>query len=106
MADSKTLVGKHIKKLRQERGVSQEGLAEKISMNPKYLSSIERGKANPTLDTFIRIADALEVDLPELFSYERATSPKELAELVASLITEGNETKLRLAAKVLNAICR
>jgi transcriptional regulator with XRE-family HTH domain len=104
MADTKRLIGNRIKTLRQARGISQERLAEIISMNTKYISSIERGKANPTLDTIITIADALKVDMAELFNI--AFEPKELAQLIAGLISEGDKTKLQLAAKVLNAICR
>ena len=58
MTDVKKLIGNRIKTLRRARGMSQEELAETISMNTKYLSSIERGKANPTLDTFMKMADA------------------------------------------------
>ncbi|MGD0229831.1 MAG: helix-turn-helix transcriptional regulator [Syntrophorhabdales bacterium] len=97
-------MGKQIKTLRQARGMSQEELSEKISINSKYLSAIERGKANPTLAVLIRLADSLKVGVPDLFNY--ALEPKELAQLVAGLIAEGDEIKLRLAAKVLNAICR
>ena len=104
MADEKKMTGKQIKTLRQTRGMSQDELSEKASINSKYLSAIERGKANPTLDTFTRLADALKVGLPELFDYE--LEPKELAQLVARLIAEGDEIKLRLAAKILNAVCR
>jgi len=64
MADVKKLIGSRIKTLRQVRGISQEELAEKTSLNTKYISSIERGKANPTLDTFIKIADALKLGIP------------------------------------------
>ncbi|HNR79930.1 MAG TPA: helix-turn-helix transcriptional regulator [Mesotoga infera] len=104
MTDVKKLIGNRIKTLRQVRGISQEELAEKTSLNTKYISSIERGKANPTLDTFIKIADALKLGIPELFSIEY--EPKELAQLIAGPISEGDSTKLQLAAKVLNAICR
>ena len=104
MADVKKLIGNRIKTLRQTKGISQEELAEKTSLNTKYISSIERGKANPTLDTFIKIADALKLGIPELFSIEY--EPKELAQLIAGLISEGDSAKLQLAAKVLNAICR
>lgn len=104
MTDVKKMIGKQIKTLRQARDMSQEELAEKSSLNPKYLSGIERGKANPTLDVLTRLADALKVGVPELFNYE--LEPKELAQLVAGLIAEGDEVKLQLAAKVLNAVCR
>ena len=104
MTDVRKMMGKQIKTLRQARGMSQEELSEKISINSKYLSAIERGKANPTLAVLIRLADSLKVGVPDLFNYE--LEPKELAQLVAGLIAEGDEVKLRLAAKVLNAICR
>ncbi len=104
MADVRKMMGKQIKTLRRARGMSQEELSEKISINSKYLSAIERGKANPTLAVLVRLADSLKVGVPDLFNYE--LEPKELAQLVAGLIAEGDEIKLRLAAKVLNAICR
>jgi len=104
MTDVRKTMGKQIKTLRQARGMSQEKLSERISINSKYLSAIERGKANPTLAVLTRLADSLKVGVPDLFNYE--LEPKELAQLVAGLIAEGDEIKLRLAAKVLNAICR
>jgi transcriptional regulator with XRE-family HTH domain len=104
MTDVRKTMGKQIKTLRQARGMSQEELSEKVSINSKYLSAIERGKANPTLAVLIKLADSLKVGVPDLFNYE--LEPKELAQLVAGLIAEGDEIKLRLAAKVLNAICR
>ncbi|OPY66473.1 MAG: HTH-type transcriptional regulator ImmR [Syntrophorhabdaceae bacterium PtaU1.Bin034] len=55
----KELVGRRIKEVRQAKGLSQEALSEKIGMSAKYLSSIEWGKENPTLDTLIKLADAL-----------------------------------------------
>jgi transcriptional regulator with XRE-family HTH domain len=103
MTDVRKMMGKQIKTLRQARNMSQEELSEKISINSKYLSAIERGKANPTLSVLTRLADSLRVGVPDLFNYE--LEPKELAQLVAGLIAEGDEMKLRLAAKVLNAIC-
>ena len=39
-------------------------------MNPKYLSSIERGAENPTLDLFIRLSQGLKVGLDEIFRLE------------------------------------
>ncbi len=104
MTDEKKLIGKRIKALREERGMSQEELSEKASISVKYLSAIERGKANPTLDIFSGLANVLKINLPNLFDYE--VEPKELAHLVAAIIAEGDEIKLRLAEKILNAICR
>ena len=53
--DVKQMIGIRIKDIRNRRGFTQEELAEKIDINPKYLSSIERGKENPTLNTLIKL---------------------------------------------------
>lgn len=51
------------------RGLSQEELAFKASVHRTYLGSIERGEKNPALKNIAAIANALDVDLPELFSF-------------------------------------
>ena len=106
MADVKELIGRQIKTLRQAKGLSQEELAAMIPMNSKYLSGIERGRANPTLDILMKLADALKVGVSEFFCYDDEKTPKDLAQLISGLIAEGDQSKLRLAGKVLNAICR
>jgi len=61
--------GERIKELRLARGLSQEELAFKASVHRTYLGSIERGEKNPALKNIAAIANALDVDLPELFSF-------------------------------------
>ncbi len=68
--DERKLLGLRVKHLRQLRGYTQEQLAERIDINAKYLSSIERGVENPTLGLLIRLARGLQVDLYELFQFE------------------------------------
>jgi len=46
--------------------MSQEKLAEKADLNPKYLSEVERGCANISLDALVRIAKALGLRLRDL----------------------------------------
>lgn len=67
--DRRRLVGERIRELRAERRLSQERLAELASANPTYLSSVERGKENPTLDFLLKLADALQVELVDLVNY-------------------------------------
>lgn len=62
------LLGKRIKELRADRRLSQEQLAERMEANVTYLSSIERGRENPTLDLLMKLADALKVDVVDLFN--------------------------------------
>ncbi|SHE54202.1 Helix-turn-helix domain-containing protein [Tissierella praeacuta DSM 18095] len=54
-------IGKRIQNRREELGMKQEELAERVSLSPNYMSAIERGVKIPRLETFIRIANALEV---------------------------------------------
>ena len=51
--------------------MSQEDLASEADIRRALISEIERGEANPTLESVIRIASALRVRLSELFDYQR-----------------------------------
>lgn len=48
--------------IREQVGISQEALAHDIDMSRRYLSGIERGEANPSLDQIVRLADGLGVE--------------------------------------------
>lgn len=63
--DLKT-IGKRIKEKRLDRSWSQENLSEKVGLSPVYIGMIERGEKQPKLETFIRIANALNVSADEL----------------------------------------
>jgi len=45
-----------------------------MDISPNYLSSIERGKENPTFDMFIKFSDALNVEMWELFDFGHEVS--------------------------------
>ncbi|MBI5491503.1 MAG: helix-turn-helix transcriptional regulator [Deltaproteobacteria bacterium] len=67
-ADERCLaLGQKIKKLRELRGQTQEGLAEKADIDTSYIGQIERGLRYPSLKVLFRIADALNVKIIELF---------------------------------------
>ena len=61
-------LGKAIRKARLERGVSQEELADRSSIDRSYMSSIERGMQNPGIISVLRIAHALEMTATELMA--------------------------------------
>ncbi len=101
---TKELVGKRIKELRRAKRMTQEELAEKTNISAKYLSSIERGLENPTFDTIIKLAYALDVEVSELFNYSQHLPADELREYIMGLLNQSDEKKLRLAAKILKAL--
>lgn len=59
--------GARVRELRLERGLSQEQFALIADLDRTYVSGIERGRRNPTLDVLDQIAGALKVALRDLF---------------------------------------
>ena len=59
-------IGSRIKTAREKKGLTQEALSEIVDLSPMHMSVIERGVKPTRLDTFIRIANALEVSADEL----------------------------------------
>jgi transcriptional regulator with XRE-family HTH domain len=59
-------LGKAIRRLREERGITQEGLAHEAGSTVATISSIERGRSNPNWGTVESIAGALGVSIADL----------------------------------------
>jgi putative transcriptional regulator len=59
--------GKRFAALRRATGLSQEDFADRCGYARSYMSRIERGKANPSLDAIETLASALKVPVSELF---------------------------------------
>ena len=54
--------------IREARGLTQEDLSDLTGFSQSYISKIEAGKANPSLDTILKIAKALKAEPSELFT--------------------------------------
>ncbi len=63
-------LGKRLRELREERGLTQEQAAEMIGVHPKSMPRIEGGTANPTVATLVAASMAYQVPLRELFPEE------------------------------------
>lgn len=59
-------IGESIRKLRKARGLTQNELAEKANLSRSYIADIERDRYNPSIDTLVTIANALNSDLTQL----------------------------------------
>jgi XRE family transcriptional regulator, regulator of sulfur utilization len=100
--DERRQLGQRVKSLRRLRGYTQEQLAERMEINPKYLSSIERGVENPTLDLLCRLANGLQVDLYELFQFE--VGPGQLRRKMEQLMAEVLVDDLPRVVRMLEAL--
>ena len=63
-------LGKRIKALRKTQKLTQEELGEKAALSYKFVGEVERGEVNPSLDSLMRIANALGVTIGDLFPRE------------------------------------
>ncbi len=61
-------LGEHVKSLRRARDWSQQTLAEASGLDRTYISAVEHGKQNLTLGAMLKLAEALDVEIPELVS--------------------------------------
>lgn len=96
MDDRRKLLGARIRELRVERRLSQERLAEMMGANVTYVSSVERGKENPTLDFLLKVADALQADLVDLFAFAwLKMSERELRKTLRAMIDKADLDALR-----------
>lgn len=102
--DLKEMIGARIKSIRNKRGITQDQLSEGVEINPKYLSSIERGKENPTLNILLKLAQSLDVNLDEIFSNVQIEDPASRRLLIDSLLDKADDEQLRLAYKILAAV--
>lgn len=65
--DIKKKFGKNLKKLRLEKGISQENLALTAKLDRTYIPSIEKGVRNVSITVVEKLANALNVDISEFF---------------------------------------
>jgi transcriptional regulator with XRE-family HTH domain len=66
--DIKERFGKAIRRRRRELDLSQEELAELAELHRTYISSIERGQRNPSLENIEKLAKALDISISALFA--------------------------------------
>jgi transcriptional regulator with XRE-family HTH domain len=72
----KAAVGRRIAELRDARGWTQEGLAERALCSVKYLQSVERGDENLGITTLVKFAGLLRVRVADLFAAPASRGPR------------------------------
>ena len=61
------LFGKNVKKVREQKGWSQDRLSEETGLHRTYIRGIERGVRNPTIEIVQQLSTALSVEIQDLF---------------------------------------
>ncbi len=83
-------IGKQIRKYREAKGWRQEDFAEKIGLSVTYTGMIERGEKTPKFETFITIANVLNVS-PDLLLADVVNAQYEIK--TSELMDEVNRLK-------------
>lgn len=68
-SDTVKKLGHKVRILRVDKSFSQEALAEKSNLNRSFIGLLERGKTNPTIKNLENIANALDVEIKNLFDF-------------------------------------
>jgi two-component system, response regulator len=96
--DLKALLGAAIKAERSALRISQEELAYRADLHRTYVSDVERGARNPSIESVAKLAHALELPVATLF--ERATG-NETKQMVEILLVEDNPRDEQLTLREL-----
>ena len=91
-------LGKRIQYLRQQRGLSQEKLAEAIDIATTSLSYVETGRGFMTLATLEKLAKVLDVEIYEIFQFSSIKTNTEMYEYIISRldIIKNDDEKLKM----------
>ena len=104
------LIGAQIAKIRNDREITQERLAELIKVTTETISRLERGVSIPSIKTLEKISQALHTSLKDIFDFEYLEEPNksgtfghEIARLIAFLKTK-NADDIKMCYRLLKGI--
>lgn len=97
-------IGRNIRKCREAQGIKRERLAEMTDLSVSYVSAIERGEKLPKLDTFIRIANTLQVSSDALLVDVLSVGNTIVASEVSDKLARLSPSEQRRIMNVLNTM--
>lgn len=101
MKNLKEQFGARIKEIREERGISQENLAEIVGMESRHISRIETGKSFTTIENIQKIAQALNINMDMLFSFKHKNSREFIEKDILNYLNKADDKQLELVYKLI-----
>lgn len=97
-----SLIGRRIREVRMQKGMSQADLAEAAGCNDSYISNIERGGKQISLTALVAVADAIEVTVDVLLSGNQRFDAKAYHSEFVQVLSDCDEFEKRI---IFNAAC-
>ena len=101
MTTLSVLFGKRVKEIRESKNIKQVDLANMIEIEATNLSKLEKGVHLPKEENIKKIADALKVDIRDLFDFEHMKTRKELTTDIKKILGLATDEELRFFYKIL-----
>ena len=97
-------IGRCIRKYRERAGITQEQLAEKVNISTNHLGAIEREVKTPTMDTFVKILNAIGAEPNEALKEVVPVVWKEDISILEEKLSELTPTQRENVIHILNLI--
>ena len=97
-------LGKRIKQLRREQHLTVEKLTDMVDISPNFLREIERGNKKPALDTFVTIANCLEVSADALLCDEITKAEPLMLNSITKKMKDLKPEQIQMVEAVFNAM--
>lgn len=104
MENINLVIGKRIRAIRKRKGLSQSKLSELIDITPTYMSYVENGLKGLSLDSFIKLANALNSTADEILLDCIENTVKASNHEFAAVITDCSEYEKRILLDVITAV--
>lgn len=98
------IIGKRVKNRRNDLGYTQEHLAGLLDISTFYLSKIENGKCNPTLEMLALIANHLDMDLAHLITGSSTLEKSYYSNQLTEICDKASDKQLALIIKLAKTV--
>lgn len=104
--ESAKRLGRRVRYFRTAKGLTQEKFSELCGISPRYISELERGEANVTVNILEPLAETLDVKLKELFDNEHETERAIVMKEIQGILKAANDEQLKTIYRILTAVVR
>ena len=104
MSESLKKLGRRVRHFRTEKGLSQEKIAERSGISAKYMSDLERGAANVSIQILERVASNLGTTTTDLLNNEHEAERSLLVQEIVQFLETASDDKVRTVYRIMKGV--